>query len=285
MFVHSTGLLLKAPADTVKVLEAEVKTLTGIQFRRVNRFILLAVCGAHQCAAGQSLGPDTAVWVTTENGTVGDTEKTLGQLFHQRTYPKPYNFINTMSNTASFYIAQSLKLESRNLTMACNDFAFERGASLVRADLRSGASSGALLGGVDEAVFSETRLQSKFGDRLVDGSAWLYVTAQAAGAIGEIGAVRSFASEQRAAEWVQKTEWPAEPVLAMGVRVEGDERSRWRSRLPHAERFDPIAEYGYFDSATAAGIVLFLRNYVRRTFLHIGKDLYGRYVLIIVKAF
>ena len=49
MFVHQTTVLLKTPTDTVKALNAEVKQLTGIHFRRVNRFILLAICGAHQC--------------------------------------------------------------------------------------------------------------------------------------------------------------------------------------------------------------------------------------------
>jgi hypothetical protein len=285
MFVHSTAVLLKAPADTLKTLDAEVKQLTGIHFRRVNRFILLAVCGAHQCAAGHAPGPGTAVWVTTENGTVGDTEKTLDQLFNQRTYPKPYNFINTMSNTAAFYIAQSLRLQSRNVTLACTDFAFERGLALARSDLRRGTTDGALIGGVDEAVFSETRLRNRFGNRLVDGSAWLYITREQRGALGEIMDVRSFGSGERALAWLRHKELPGDALLAFNVRVPPMEQARWRALLPGAALFDYITAHGYFDSATSAGIGLFFQNFKNKICVHVAKDNYGSYVLLTARVY
>ena len=280
MFVHNTAVLLKTPAETVKSLSADVKKQTGIHFRRVNRFILLAVCGAHHCAGGQHLDPETGIWLTTENGTVGDTEKGLGQLFVQHIFPKPYNFINTMSNTATFYIAQSLKLSSPNITMACKDFAFERGLSLARVDIRRGAASGALVGGVDEAVFSEANLQSRFGDHLKDGSAWLYLTDSENGAKGEIRQVRSFAGQKDATAWIDSRASIDRPVVTFGVRIAPEEQRLWLQQLNNAEHFDHIKIYGYFDSAPAAGICLCFQKFPNRTCFHINKDIYDHYMIV-----
>jgi hypothetical protein len=280
MYVRSTALVLRAPADNLSILETEVRQMTGLHFRRVNRFILLALAGAHRCVAGAAPAPGTALCLTTENGTVGDTETALGQLFHDRGYPKPYNFINTMSNTAAFYIAQSLKLQSRNITLAAMQFAFERGLELVRTDLASGVAEDALVGGVDEAVFSEANLQGRFGDRLVDGSAWMLLSRNPRGASGQIGDIRSFSGIASAMTWLRAADLPADPVLAFGVRVPEAERRQWRALRPRAEIFDYIAAYGYFDSAAACGICGFFQRCPARTLVHVNKDIYGHYVLL-----
>jgi hypothetical protein len=285
MYVRSTAVLFGDPADNLKVLETEVKQKTGLYFRRVNRFILLALAGAHQCLADHAPAPDTAVCLTTENGTVGDTEITLGQLFHDRSYPKPYNFINTMSNTAAFYIAQSLKLQSRNITLSALQFAFERGLELVRTDLRRGAAENALVGGVDEAVFSEENLQSRFGERLVDGSAWIYLSRDKAGATGEVRDIQSFSQMPAAMAWLQDQELPAPPVLAFGLRVSAREQRQWLSICNEAETFDYIKSYGYFDSAPACGICGFFQRYRSKTLVHVSKDAAGRYVLVVALVY
>jgi hypothetical protein len=285
MYVRSTAILFGVPTDNLKVLEADVKQKTGLYFRRVNRFILLALAGAHQCVASQVTGPDTAVCLTTENGTVGDTETTLGQLFHDRSYPKPYNFINTMSNTAAFYIAQSLKLRSRNITLSATQFAFERGLELMRTDLRCGSAENALVGGVDEAVFSEEDLQSRFGERLVDGSAWIYLSGDKRDAAGELRDIKSFSQMPGAMAWLQDQDLPAHPVLAFGLRVSAREQRQWRSICHRAETFDYIGEYGYFDSAPACGICGFFQRYTRKTLVHVNKDASGRYVLLVARVY
>jgi hypothetical protein len=285
MYVRSTAVLIGAPTDNLKVLETEIKQKTGLYFRRVNRFILLALAGAHQCVADQVTGPDTAVCLTTENGTVGDTETTLEQLFHDLSYPKPYNFINTMSNTAAFYIAQSLKLHSRNITMACMQFAFERGLELMRSDLRGGSADNALVGGVDEALFCEKNLHSRFGERLVDGSAWIYLSRDKRGATGQLRDIKSFPGLPGAMAWLRDQNLPTDPVLAFGLRVSTQERRQWRAIYHGADTFDYIREYGYFDSVQACGICGFFQRYTNKTLVHISKDTLGRYVLLIALVY
>lgn len=285
MYVHNAVVVLKTPSDTIKELDAEVRRQTGIHFRRVNRFILMAVCGAHRCADGRVLDKATAVWLTTENGTVGDTEKGLGQLFGQGIYPKPYNFINTMTNTAAFYIAQSLGLDSPNITLSCKEFAFERGLTLARSDLLRRSVSGALVGGVDEAVFSEKNLKSRFGGNLKDGSAWLYISNVKNRAIGRIKEIRYFASEKEAAAWLTAFDLPENSILAFGVRISAEEQLIWQKRIPRAQRYDHISLHGYFDSAPAACIGLFFNEFKNRTCLHINRDGRGHYMVVMVEVF
>lgn len=285
MYVHNAAVVLKTPADTIKELDAEVRRQTGIHFRRVNRFILMAIYGAHRCADGRNLDKATAVWLTTENGTVGDTEKGLGQLFGQGIYPKPYNFINTMTNTAAFYIAQSLGLDSPNMTLSSKEFAFERGLTLAKSDLRRRSVSGFLIGGVDEAVFSENNLKGRFGDNLKDGSAWLYITDMKSQAIGAITEIRYFISEMETVHWLASLDLPKEPILAFGVRISAEEQSAWQARVPGAHRFDHISLYGYFDSAPAACIGLFFNEFKNRTCLHINRDGRGHYMAVIAEVY
>jgi len=279
MYVHGTAVLLRAPDDAQTALVDKVRQQTGLYFRRVNRFILLSLAGAHQCVAGRTPDPATMVCLTTENGSVQDTETTLGQLFHERSYPKPYNFINTMSNTAAFYIAQSMKLRSPNITLAAIQFAFERGLELARTDLNRGAAEYALVGGVDEAVLSEAN-QCRFGDRLVDGSAWLYLSRHKTHASGEIAQIRSFSDTRSALDGYAKMDLPADPVLAFGIGIADAEHGQWQAVRPGSRVLDYRGRYVYSGSSAACGICGFFKGHEGQTLVHINKDRLGNYTLL-----
>ena len=66
--------------------------------------------------------------------------------------PKPVDFINSLSNTAGFYIAKYLELESKNLNLTQQGFAIENGFLLADASLKTKQEETILLGGVDEGV-------------------------------------------------------------------------------------------------------------------------------------
>ncbi len=284
MYVHGTAVLLNAPDETQTELVEKVRQQTGLYFRRVNRFILLSLAGAHRCVAGRTPDPGTMVCLTTENGSVQDTETTLGQLFHERSYPKPYNFINTMSNTAAFYIAQSMKLRSPNITLAALQFAFERGLELARTDFNRGAAEYALVGGVDEAVLSIVN-QRRFGDRLVDGSAWMYLSRHKTGASGEIAHIQSFSNTRSALDGYAKMELPANPVLAFGTGVADTEHGQWQAVRPGTGILDYHGKYGYSGSTAACGICGFFQGHEDQTLVHVNKDHLGHYTLLTATAY
>jgi 3-oxoacyl-(acyl-carrier-protein) synthase len=195
MFIHSTSTFLTEPVKDGHVLKDELKRYTQVHFRRVNKFVILSLIGAHQCVFGHELNRRTSIYLTTERGNLGDTENVLHQIYRKQSLPMPYNFINTMSNTASFYVSQGLNVEGRNISISSQNLSFERGLELMMADLSMGLVQNALIGGVDEANLSELHFERKYGlsyesVRHLEGSCWLYIRSEREGAIGEISAVK-----------------------------------------------------------------------------------------------
>ena len=86
MFIHGAAAYTTAPAD-VKVLKEELKNHIDTYFRRVSKFVLLALIGACSCAARRPLEQDTAVYLTTENGNLADTESVLSQIYRREGKP------------------------------------------------------------------------------------------------------------------------------------------------------------------------------------------------------
>jgi len=290
MYIHSHGSFVGKPVDDVKYYKQEVSRYTELQFRRANRFVLLSLAGACRCAHGHGIKNETAVYLTTENGNLGDTETVLDQIFHQHQFPLPYNFINTMSNTASFYVAQNLKLFGRNLTFSSKQLSFERGIELMRSDLLCGSVEEALIGGVDEACFSKQQFEAKFQRPcgvfdLVEGSCWLLVRKNAQNAMGEISALESFNDLPGAIAWLQQRSFSRPVVVSYGLLVGGREREAIAARLPAPAEFDHIAALGYHDSATASGATAFLERYPSGSWVHVNKDFRGQFVVLNVEKY
>lgn len=292
MYVRSASTFMTDPVDAAGMnrLKEELARYTDYFFRRVNKFIMLTLMGVHMCAFKKGLGEEAGIYLSTENGNLGDTENVLNQLYRRHSFPMPFNFINTMSNTASFYAAQSLKLTGPNISLSSRNLSFERGLELCLTDLACGASREALVGGVDEAVFSEAQWLEKFGRpvgdiRLVEGSCWLYLNTHREGAIGEISAVRSFPSEEEAREWLSSQKLPSPALIAFGLLIDRGEREAWASALPFEGEFDYIGEHGYFDSASSCGVCAFLNKFRNRHLVHVNRDFDGNCALILAQSY
>ena len=290
MYIHRFGRFIGTPVDDMNYYKEDVGRFTKLRFRRANRFVLISLAGACRCVNGMAVNGDTAVYLTTENGNLGDTETVLHQIFHTREFPMPYNFINTMSNTASYYVAQTLNLSGRNITFSSKNLSFERGLELLQCDLSGGTVREALIGGVDEAVFSkaqfENRLQRPYETyRMVEGSSWLWVKARREGAVGGISSIASRGDFSRMLEWLGQKTFSKPLVLSYGLLVNGQERREIGALFSKAEELDYISELGYCDSATAGGIVLFLERFENATLMHVNKDLRGQFVATVVEKY
>jgi hypothetical protein len=290
MYIHRHGRFVGAPVDDLKYYKEDVSRFTKLRFRRANRFVLISLAGACRCVHGTDLSAETAVYLTTENGNLGDTETVLHQIFHKREFPMPYNFINTMSNTASYYVAQTLNLSGRNITFSSKQLSFERGLELLQSDLAGGSVGEALIGGVDEAVFSkaqfENRLQRPYDlYKMVEGSSWLLVRAERHNAVGEIRSVASPGDFKQTVQWLRQQELATPVVLSYGFLVGRQERAAIGSVLQGTAEMDYISELGYFDSAAAGGIVLFLERFEKGTLVHVNTDFRGQVVVTIVEKY
>jgi hypothetical protein len=288
MYIHGAAAFVTEPGTPPQVLKEELARVSDVYFRRVNRYILLSLVGAHRCARGRALPADTGVYLTTERGNLGETEAVLSQIFRRHSLPMPYNFINTMSNTASFYVAQGLGATGPNLSISDRLLSFERGLELLAVDFRRGRIRSALVGGVDEANPSAVHFERIFGIpaasvRGVEGSAWLWVTGKPEGATGRILGTRAVRSAGEGASWLAGQS-VLSPVLAFGLSIPEAERDGWRRALGAAEEYDYISRYGWFDSATALGICRFVQDFPGRLLLHVNRDRPGRYTLAAVET-
>ena len=266
MYIHNYSAFVSPPVDDIKVYKQLISRYTELKFRRA------------------------AVYLTTENGNLGDTETVLDQIYNKREFPMPYNFINTMSNTASFYVAQSFDILGRNFTLSSKQLSFERGLELLRSDLAAGAVTDALLGGVDEVCFSKSQFETKYNRayldyEMVEGSCWLLIKAEKSGALGRISEIQSFGSLAQTAEWLKHQRLKRPQVISYGMLINPDQKETLAQAFPCEAEFDYISEYGYFDSATACGVTGFLDRYDDAILAHINKDFRGQFVVVVVEKY
>lgn len=289
MYIHRASVFTTDPATTVKELQGMLKQYTDYYFRRINKFIILTLVGMHQCIDHKSIPSTTAVFLSTESGNQYDTEIVLNQMYREHEFPMPINFINTMNNTASFYAAQSIGAESRNLTLSAKAFSFERSLELAKCDLEMGTVSSLLVGGVDVVAFSQEQLKEIFGSSLdtyslVEGSAWLYITGEKKGALAEILEIKSFAELEKALEWLSRC--PQEnSAIAFSTLVPHSEKPRWQQAAGTDVVYDYLAEYGYFDSAAACGLAGFVSERRKERLIHVNKNGSDRYLLTLIRNF
>jgi 3-oxoacyl-(acyl-carrier-protein) synthase len=155
-------------------------------FRRVDRFIQLALLGSARCAAGQPLRTDCGVYLGSGYGPLGENIATQGQLIREREIPMPFNFINTLGNTAGFHVAKNLALQSPNVFVSRRGASFEAALAAAIADLTLGVVTQALVGLVEEVTLPlaehRRRLGLEDGVPLAEGSHWLLLEAGGDGA-------------------------------------------------------------------------------------------------------
>lgn len=287
MYIHSFSAYIGEPNVDVQWLKAEISRYTRVNFRRGNRFILLALLGACQCIHGRSIEADTGVYLTTEHGNLGETAAVLDEIYTARSLPKPYGFINTMSGTAAFYLAQTLGSRGRNITVSSQYLSFERGLELLKLDFAGGAERSALIGGVDEASLSgENTGQGNYrGWRMADGSGWFYVKPEREGACGSFIANRSFRDAPSCIDWIGKRGGPPLDLLSFGALVGEDEAAALKAALRPTAGFDYLRDGGYSGSATACGVGRFMGHFQGRSLLHINRDRRGNYAVLEVERY
>jgi len=183
--VRSWGSLLpesggRLPDD----LEPISTPLIGRRFRKIGRFIKLALCGAITAVqrSGLTLPKDrTAVVLGTGIGNsidlAGFTEATLGG--PTELFPSPIQFANGTGNAGAFYVAEALGLTGPVLAVSQDDVSFECALLAARDLLQAGDVDFALVGGVDvlfgtdAAQRERMRLPDELSVPLSEGSGWL----------------------------------------------------------------------------------------------------------------
>ena len=158
-------------------LAAALKDVCRESYRRIDRFIELALLGSGRCAQGRRLAPDCGLYLGSGLGPMADNIACQEQLIRDHELPMPFDFINTLGNSAGYYVAKDLGLSGQNLFISRRGASFQAVLQAALVDLECGAVDQALLGVVEEATkpFAEhRRRQGLAADTLVaEGSHWL----------------------------------------------------------------------------------------------------------------
>lgn len=164
-------------SDSLPDLKQEITTLCGKRIRRVDRYIELCLLGALHCVAERTLPNNTAVYLATRCGAVETSSQAMSNIFQLRQPPKPLHFVNTLGNTACFYLTQKLGINGQALVLSQEQLSFEAALFQACVDIQMGAVETALVGGIDEVTLplsqQAQRLGSPDAEQLLEGSHWL----------------------------------------------------------------------------------------------------------------
>ncbi len=186
IYIHAAATYSPLPENRPPDLKAELKKLTGKSYRRIDRFIQLALLGAHQAATGSKLDPETAIYMTSGQGDIPVFERVRHQRYFQKMLSKPVDFVNLGGNIAGFYVASHLKLTGTNLFLSHKHFPVQMALLLAQSELELKREPAILLGGVDERLVNRELAQKLLGvnesTQLGEGSSWMLLRGEPRGA-------------------------------------------------------------------------------------------------------
>ncbi len=190
-------------------LRSEVNAICGERFRRIDRFIQLCLLGAARCTQTVELDESTGLYIGSRFAAICNTIKVQQQMFVNGQIPKPANFINTLSNSAGYYVARNLKLEGKNIFVSRANASLEAALALARLDLENGTIKQALIGVVDEGGPVQVHHCQRMGipedTALAEGSHWFLVSLAAdSKAVATIADVCVLPDEQSVRHWLDE---------------------------------------------------------------------------------
>jgi hypothetical protein len=264
-------------------LKGLVKEAIGQPIRRIGRFIQLALIGAGRCVGEARLPADTGGYLASGRGDLEVTLEVMEQLFRHGQPPKPLTFINSVSNSACFYVARQFGLRGRSSFVCNRYFAFESALQLALEDLAAGRVRSALVGGVDMVVAPladhRRRLELAPGEALAEGSHWLWLVAEDEGGAAPALVARHCADRDALLAWIAAQALAVERChLSAGQFLDPAELALIEAETGLWQRFDYRAGRGYYDSHSGAVLGEFERRHAAGDcLLHINGDPDGRF--------
>ena len=116
--------------------------------RRIDRFILQSLLAA--AAIQQHVHTECGLYVASTYPARTTMASLLNTVCAEQRQPKPFEFVNSVSNAAGFHIAQQLKLNGPNVFISANAQVWQQLSMLAACDLKSGSIQQALLVFCDE---------------------------------------------------------------------------------------------------------------------------------------
>lgn len=115
------------------ITDREIKQKIGSAPRRTDRLTLLSLLAAKPLK--HLLHSSCGLYVASVNPDEKNMRELLEAVCIQKTSPKPFQFVNSVSNAAGFYLAKELQLEGPNLFIGSNDQVWNNLIMLASLDL------------------------------------------------------------------------------------------------------------------------------------------------------
>lgn len=111
--------------------------------RRIDPFILQCLLAG--ALLKEHISPDCGLYLAADYPCAQTMSRLLSNVVLEDKLPKPLEFVNSVSNAAGFYLAQSLGLEGPNLFIGAGPTPWQQLCQLAAVDLAEGVISQALL--------------------------------------------------------------------------------------------------------------------------------------------
>ena len=172
-----------------KALKGELKTKYSLDTRRQDSFIHLAVYGAQLLKDKTEISPLDELFITSGVGNIDVLQRTNKYVCEEKDFIKPFDFINMLGNTTSYYVSVSLGLRDKNIFEISNRFTYINTLISVFTSLNS-SKKDAILGAIDLATNPKEVIKRVLGvDEEVDVTSsvnYQKLSLKSKDAIGEI---------------------------------------------------------------------------------------------------
>ncbi len=193
IYIHKTGSINCKRGQEFDV-KAAWKAVAPAMIRRTDRFIQLSLLGAYEAVGEVELDKETALYMASGQGNLAVFKRLRDQRYIHQQPPKPVDFINSLSNTSGFYVAQFFGLKGKNLNVSRVSFVAQTLLLLAQNNLELAKEKMVLLGGVDElqepVAFTRKTLGLCDERDLGEGSNWMLLSAEEEGALASIEVVK-----------------------------------------------------------------------------------------------
>ncbi len=193
IYIHKIGSVNAQEGEELDV-KAAWKAVSPKMIRRTDRFIQLSLLGAYEAIGDSVLEKSTALYMASGQGNLAVFKRLRDQRYINKQPPKPVDFINSLSNTSGFYVAQFFNLYGKNLNVSRQGLVVENTLLLAQVDLELGKEKQILLGGVDElqepVSFTKRTLGVSNETILGEGSNWMLLSAQEQDSLASVDVVK-----------------------------------------------------------------------------------------------
>lgn len=288
MYIVSSGAFYNEVAqDELLDLKQLVTETCGRKFRRIDRFIQLALIGSHRCTDEQTLKHDTGLYLGSGEGPKSNIHKSLELVYKHKEPLMPLNFINMVSNASSFYIAQALDISGANIFASDQHFAFNRALKLAQLDMQSSICNMALVGCVDECSepldIQKRLLNAKADDKIAEGSYWLLLSDEKQQASAKITHNQHHASLADAITSLKSSALD-NALLAVGEGIDAQDKIALAD-ISHIELWEYQQDIAISRNHTGFALTTFLNDdsIKHSALVHISRDNFDNYNTIVIE--